>query len=63
MTRRSKKSADVTLVYNEDMIPKGQEVILNVDYNSLNNVHDDELHDDMDMTNTTHKLTVVPCYN
>ena len=43
MTRRSKKSADVTLVYNEDMIPKGQEVILNVDYNLLNNVHDDEL--------------------
>ena len=43
MTRRSKKSADVTLVYNEDMIPKGQEVILNVDYNLLKNVHDDEL--------------------
>ena len=43
MTRLSKKSADVTLVYNDDMIPKGHKVVLSVDYNLLNNVHGDEL--------------------
>ena len=43
MTRSSKKSADVTLVYNEDMIPKGHEVLLSVDYTMLDKVQGNNL--------------------